>query len=62
MIVKSNAGKALTHFVQEVGIPDMVVVDNVGEQIGNNTEFVQTCNMSRHNKGRPNHIPQAESS
>jgi len=42
---KLSAGDALTHFVEEIGIPETVVVDNAGEQIGDNTEFIKTCNL-----------------
>jgi len=45
IITKSSDGDALTHFVQEVGIPDTIVVDNAGKQMGDNTEFVKTCNL-----------------
>jgi len=45
MTTKANVGEALTHFVQEVGIPDMVVIDNAGKQTGDNMEFVKTCQL-----------------
>jgi len=43
MFSKSHAGDALTHFVSDVGIPDVVVVDNAPELTGTNTEFQRVC-------------------
>jgi len=42
---KADAGEALTHFVQDIGIPAAVVVDGAGEQTGRNSTFVKTCNF-----------------
>jgi len=44
-MTKADAGAALTHFMQDIGIPDTVVIDNMGEQTGDNTEFVKTCQL-----------------
>ncbi len=43
MTSKLEAGDALSRFVQDIGIPDVVVVDGAGEQMGKNTDFVQAC-------------------
>jgi len=43
LTTKADAGVALTHFVQDIGIPDTVVANNAGEQTGDNTEFVKAC-------------------
>ena len=43
MVSNSCAGDALTHFVEEIGIPDVVVVDGTAEQTGPDTDFVKTC-------------------
>jgi len=43
MAYKSKAGDALSKFVQDVGIPEVIVVDGTQEQVGKNTEFNQTC-------------------
>jgi len=43
MASKSEAGDALSKFVEDVGIPDVVVVDGAQEQVGKNTEFSRTC-------------------
>jgi len=43
MTFKSEAGDALSKFVEDVGIPDVVVVDGAQEQVGKNTEFSRTC-------------------
>jgi len=43
MVSKSEAGDALSKFVQEVGIPEVIVVDGAQEQVGKNTEFNRTC-------------------
>jgi len=43
MTSKSEAGDALSRFMQDIGIPDVVVVDGAGEQMGKNADFVQTC-------------------
>ncbi len=45
LTTKVDAGAALMHFVQDIGIPNTVVVDNAGEQTGDNTEFVKTCQL-----------------
>ena len=47
MTSKSKAGCALTAFVQDVGIPEVVVVDGAHEQTGKNTEFTQACQHYR---------------
>jgi len=44
MTSKLEAGDALSRFVQDVGIPEVIVVDGAGEQTGKNTEFIKTCN------------------
>jgi len=43
MTSKSEAGDALSKFVKDIGIPEVVVVDGAQEQVGKNTEFNQTC-------------------
>jgi len=43
MAFKSKAGDALSKFVQDVGIPEMIVVDSAQEQVGKNTELNWTC-------------------
>ena len=43
MASKSEAGDALSKFVQDVGIPEVIIVDGSQEQVGKNTEFNQTC-------------------
>ena len=40
---KSSAGEGLSHFVSDVGIPDVLVTDNAPEMIGANTDFQKTC-------------------
>ena len=39
---KSSAGQALKQFIAEFGIPDRIVCDGSGEQMGKRTEFVAT--------------------
>jgi len=34
---KADAGEALTHFVEDIGIPAAVIVDGAGEQTGCNS-------------------------
>jgi len=43
MTSKSEAGDALSRFVQDVGIPEVIVVDGAGEQTGKNTNFIKAC-------------------
>jgi len=43
MASKSEAGDALSKFVQDVGIPEVIIVDGAQEQVGKNTKFNQTC-------------------
>jgi len=43
MASKLEAGDALSKFVQDVGIPEVVIVDGAQEQVGKNTEFNRTC-------------------
>jgi len=43
MTSKSEAGDALSKFVEDVGIPDVVVVNGAQEQVGRNMEFSRTC-------------------
>jgi len=43
MTSKSQAGDALHHFISDIGIPDVVVVDNAQEQIGPKSEFSKVC-------------------
>jgi len=43
MTSKSEAGDALSKFVEDIGIPEVVVVDGAQEQVGKNMEFSQTC-------------------
>jgi len=39
MASKSEAGDALSKFVQDVGIPEVIIVDGAQEQVGKNTKF-----------------------
>ena len=43
MASKSEAGNALSKFVQDVGIPEVIVVNGAQEQVGKNTKFNWTC-------------------
>jgi len=43
MASKSEAGDVLSKFVEDIDIPDILVVDGAQEQVGKNTEFNQTC-------------------
>jgi len=43
MASKSEAGDALLKFVQDVGIPEVVIVDGAQEQVVQNTKFNWTC-------------------
>jgi len=42
MTSKPEAGDTLSKFVEDVGIPDVVVVDGAQEQVGKNMEFSRT--------------------
>ncbi len=39
MASKSEAGDALSKFVQDVGIPEVIIVDGAQEQVGKNNKF-----------------------
>ena len=39
---KSSAGQALKQFIADFGIPDQIVCDGLGEQMGKRTEFTAT--------------------
>ena len=39
---KSSAGQALKQFIAEFGIPDRIICDGSGEQMGKRTEFTVT--------------------
>jgi hypothetical protein len=43
METKATAGDALSRFVEDVGIPDIIVVDGASEQVGKNSEFMRTA-------------------
>jgi len=43
MVSKSSTGDSLAHFIQDVGIPDVVVVDNAPELTGHNSNFAKIC-------------------
>jgi len=43
MTSKSEANDALSKFVWDIGIPEVIVVDGAQEQVGKNTEFNRTC-------------------
>jgi len=43
MASRSSAGSALHHFITDVGIPDVIIVDNTPEQTGNNSNFLKVC-------------------
>jgi len=40
---KSEAGLALQEFIEDVGIPNEMVCDGAGEQVGPKSDFVKTC-------------------
>ena len=39
---KSSAGQALKQFIVDFGVPDRIVCDGLGEQMGKWTEFAAT--------------------
>jgi len=43
MASKSEAGVALQEFIEDVGIPNEMVCDGAGEQVGPKSDFVKTC-------------------
>jgi len=43
MASRSSAGAALHHFITDIGIPDVIIVDNAPEQTGTNSEFLKVC-------------------
>ena len=45
MTSKAEAGDALSKFIQDVGIPEVVVVDGAQEQVGKGTKFNKTCKL-----------------
>ena len=47
MATKSMAGSALQAFADDVGIPNELVVDGAGEQVGPKSEFMKTVNFLR---------------
>jgi len=42
---KSSAGDALHHFITDIGIPDIVIIDNAPEMTGTNSEFCKICHQ-----------------
>ena len=65
LISKARVGQALTEFVDDVGIPDMLLSDLAPEMTGTNTEFMEEVNrlkikMKRSEKGRSNQSYAAE--
>ncbi len=44
MTSKLEAGNTLSRFIQNIGIPDVIVVNEAGKQTGKNTKFVKACN------------------
>ena len=47
MTAKSDAGKSLVDFTDDVGIPERVITDGAGEFTGKNTEFVKEARRMR---------------
>ena len=43
MASKPDAGVALQEFIEDVGIPNEMVCDGAGEQVGPKSDFVKTC-------------------
>jgi len=43
MTTKAQAGCALQKFVEDIGIPNVIVSDGAREQTGKDTEFMHTC-------------------
>ena len=39
---KSSAGQALKQFIADFGVPDQIICDGSGEQMGKRTEFAAT--------------------
>ena len=65
LISKARVGQALTEFVDDVGIPDMLLSDLAPEMTGTNTESMKEVNrltikMKRSEKGRSNQNYAAE--
>ena len=47
MAAKSESGKSLTSFTDDVGIPESLITDGAGEFTGKNTEFVREARRMR---------------
>lgn len=52
MTSKSHAGEALQNFIDDVGVPNKIVVDGAQEQVGSNSEFAKTCRKVKSKLGQ----------